>query len=89
MKVTLQEIRDKFDALCQETVTREELSAFAAKAMSADDTGDLEMESAHSDIIWDAIMYLLGVDLQTEPDTYLHSIEDFEETRKKLGIKNK
>ncbi|WP_245292256.1 hypothetical protein [Methylobacterium tarhaniae] len=89
MKVTLEEMRDKFDALCQEIISREELSAFAAKAMAADDIGELEMDSAHSDVIWDSIMYLLGVDLQTEPGIYLHSIEDFEEAREKFWPKDK
>jgi len=86
MKVTLEDIRDKFDALCGGDVAREEISAFATKAMSADDIGELEMDAAHSDIIWESLTYLLGVDLQTEPGIYLHSIEDFEETKERLGL---
>jgi adenylyl- and sulfurtransferase ThiI len=73
MKVTLDDIRKKFDALESGQESREEISDFAFRAMKADDVRTLEMEPACQDKIWKAILYLLGVDLKNtdNPDGYL------------------
>ena len=86
MKITLDDIRQKFDALGGGTESREEIADFATRAMEADDAGSLEMESAFADKIWKAITYLSGVDLKDEPDRYLHSMGDFAEARRGLGV---
>ena len=86
MNITLDVIRQKFDALRDGTESREEIADFAARAMEADDAGSLEMEAAYADRIWKAIVYLSGVDLKDLPDRYLHSIYDFAEARSRLGL---
>jgi hypothetical protein len=67
MKVTLGDIRKKFDALQSGGESREEVADFALRAMQADDAGTLEMEPVFSDKIWKAIIYLSGVDLKDTP----------------------
>jgi hypothetical protein len=86
MKVTLDDIRQKFDALCSGEESREAIADFASRAREANDTRALEMEPEHKKKIWDAIMYLTGVDLKDSPNSYLHINADFEEFRKRLGI---
>ena len=86
MKVTLGDIRKKFDALQSGGESREEVADFALRAMQADDAGTLEMEPVFSDKIWKAIIYLSGVDLKDTPRTYLHSVANFVEVREGLGI---
>ncbi len=86
MKITLDDIRQKFDALNGETESREEIADFATRAMEADDAGSLEMEPAFADKIWKSLLYLSGVDLKDEPDRYLHSTGDFAEARRGLGV---
>jgi hypothetical protein len=86
MKVTLDDIREKFDALVSGAGSREEVADFALRAMQADDAGTLEMEAVFSDKIWEAIVYLSGVDLRDSPRSYLHSIANFVEARQNLGI---
>jgi hypothetical protein len=86
MRVTLEDIRAKFDALCNERASREEIERFAWNAMEANDLGRLEPDPAASQEIWEAITYLSGVALRTDPETYLHSLEDFWQARTKLGI---
>lgn len=86
MKITLDDIRQKFDALAGEAESREEIADFAVRAMEADDAGSLEMEPAFADKIWKSILYLSGIDLKDEPDRYLHSTGDFAEARRGLGV---
>jgi hypothetical protein len=87
MKVTLTEIKEKFDALVTESESREAIANFAERAMKADDAGLLEMEPVScAETIWDSLSYLTGVDLQTAPNIYLHSVQDFIGYRNKLNI---
>ena len=86
MKVTLKDIQDKFDALDSAAQSRESVAEYATQAIEADNAGSLEMEVAFSDKIWKAIVYLSGVDLQDEPNIYLHTPSDFVEARRGLGI---
>ena len=86
MKVSLTDIRNKFDALDRAMESREDIASFATRAMQADDAGLLEMKSAYADKIWKGILYLSGVDLKSEPDRYLHSTYDFAEARRELRI---
>lgn len=86
MKVTLQDIQTKLEALISGLESREDIADFATQAMEANDSRTLEMERGYSDKIWDAILYMSGVDLKDEPDRYLHSVRDFAEYRSGLGI---
>ena len=86
MKITLAEIQSKFDALCREASPREDIANFAASAMRADDAGKLEMEAGSEEKIWNAILYLSGVDLKNSPIDYLHCLDDFVQARVELGV---
>lgn len=86
MKITLADIQSRFDALCGEATSREAIAIFAASAMRADDAGELEMEAEFEEKIWDAIIYLSGVDLKNSPSEYLHCLDDFFQARIELGV---
>jgi hypothetical protein len=86
MQVTLKDIQDKFDALNCGSQPREAIAEYAMRAMEADDAGSLEIENNFSEKIWQAIVYLSGVDLQSEPNVYLHTANDFVDARRKLGV---
>ena len=87
MKVSLQEIKKFFDDLIQEKVPREQIASWASKRQSANDSDDLEFEPfTEKKRIWRAITYLMGVDLKDMDGSYLHSIENFVDFRKKMEI---
>lgn len=86
MKITLADIQSKFDALCGGATSRETIASFAASSMRADDAGELEMEAGFEEKIWNAIIYLSGVDLENSPSEYLHSLDDFVQARIELGV---
>ncbi|MBW2570682.1 MAG: DNA-binding protein [Deltaproteobacteria bacterium] len=58
--------------------SREEISDWARILREAEDNSNLYYEPREAEKkIWDAILYLEGVDLKDGPDTYLHINEDF------------
>lgn len=84
MKISLNEIKQAFDSLIKEKKPREQIVSWASKRQSANDSDDLEFEPPiEKKRIWRAIIYLMGVDLKDIDGSYLHSIENFMDFRKK------
>ena len=87
MKVSLEEIKQVFDDLIQERKSREEIASWALTRQVANDEDNLEFEpKLEQKKIWRAIGYLTGVDLLDMDGSYLHSVENFIEFRKKIGL---
>ena len=87
MQITLIEIREKFDQLINEDVPREAIADWAKKRQEAEDDDQLEYDPpSEENKIWRAITYLMGVDLKDTDGSYLHSIENFIDFRKKMEI---
>ena len=87
MKVTAADISDQFELLISGRSSREAVEHWAGLRMRAEDEGRLQYEPASDEErLWDAIKYLLGVGLRVAPNTYLHSVEDFEEYRRTTGL---
>ena len=86
MKVSLTEVVNIFDGLISGELSREDASDWAKKRQEAEDAGDLEYEPATKEReIWDAVLYLEGVDLKDSPDTYLHISDDFRDYKNRLS----
>lgn len=87
MQVTLTEISQKFNQLVNKSMPREEIAAWAKKRQEAEDDDLLEYDPpSEENIIWRAITYLMGVDLKDTDGSYLHSVENFIDFRKKMDI---
>ncbi len=85
MKVSLDEIREIFDDLIDERKPRENISDWAYIRESVHDYDDLEYDPpSEKSRIWEALLYLTGVDLKDIDGSYLHSIENFSEFRKSI-----
>jgi len=86
MKVSLLEVINVLDKLISGEISREDASDWARKRQVAEDAGELEYESASKEQeIWDAVLYLEGVDLKDGPSSYLHVTDDFREYKCKLS----
>jgi len=80
MRVSVEEIAAAFSDLISGARPREAIASWATAICTADDRGTLKYSPPHAEAaIWDALTYLMGVDLRSGPDTYLHSRADFEE----------
>lgn len=79
MRVSLTEVRAMFDNL-EVGLSREAASAWAMERMQANDAvGLIYNPPTAEDSIWEALMFLAGVDLITDmAGSYLYSPQDFE-----------
>ena len=85
MKISMQEMKSAFDDLLAERKSREEISNWARALREADDSSNLDYDPRDSQKkIWDAIIFLEGVDLKDGPNSYLHVEEDFVKYYKEL-----
>ena len=85
IKVTLEEIKNKFDELIDEKLSRAEVSDWALERERANDDELLEYyPHYYRPVIWDAIIYLTGVDLPTTDREYLFCKQDFIDYQKQL-----
>jgi hypothetical protein len=81
------DINEQFDALLSGERTREEVEAWAAERMRAEDEGRLTYAPpADEERLWEAITYLLGVGLRDAPDRYLLDPEDLLDFRRAHGL---
>lgn len=78
MQISIDEIRQKFTELISGSVSRESISDWALSRRKAEDDGQLEyVPPSDESKIWDAILYLWGVDSKVSPTEYLHCEDDF------------
>lgn len=87
MKISLNEIQKAFSDLIDEKKSREEIALWASKTQEANDNEDLEYDPVlEKKKIWRSITYLMGVDLRDYDGSYLHSIDNFIDFKKKIGL---
>lgn len=83
----MHEIQAIFSELIEEKKSREEITSWASERQVANDADNLEFDPAsEKKKIWRGITYLMGVDLRDIDGSYLHSIENFIDFRKKTDI---
>jgi hypothetical protein len=77
MELSLTAIRAKFDAVLAGTCTREAVSDWAREQRCADDHGELAITpELDRNRIWNALLFLEGVDLKDAPGSYSHNNDD-------------
>ena len=87
MTVLISEISQAFDDLVSGLKSREAVAAWATALRQAEDARQLRYEPASEEArIWNAILYLTGVDLKSSPTDYLHNTNDFLTYRQKVGV---
>ena len=86
MTVSLSQISQAFDDLIAGAKSRETLAAWATALRQAEDARQLQYEPRGEESrIWNAILYLTGVDLKSSARDYLHNTNDFLSYRQKAG----
>jgi len=92
MQVSSNDVVAAFEDLLSGPRSREQLADWASHARMSDDAeGILYEPPSAASAIWDALEFLMGVDLKDDPDSYLHSQRDFEEywSRRKGDLERK
>ena len=78
MKLTFQDVADRFEAILSGTLSREDADRWAWHAMQAGDRNDLDFAPPSDEQrIWRGLTYLFGIDLPGEAiGSHLHSDDD-------------
>ena len=85
MKVSSDEVKDIFNQLINESMSREDVANWGSKRIALDDDGNLEcVPNKEFKKIWDSLVYFSGVDIKESPDEYLHVKDDFVAAFKKI-----
>lgn len=86
MKVNLNEVISIFDRVLSGDITREDASDWAKERQLAADSGELEFETTtEKEKVWNAILYLEGIDLNDGPNSYLHIDDDLQNYRAEIS----
>lgn len=79
MQVSAEQVATAFADLISGARSREAIAAWA-KGYLTDDPDEVSyLPPSKEEALWDALTYLVGVDLKTSPSQYLHTVADFEE----------
>lgn len=79
MQITIEDITHQFARLLARSDSRESVSDWARHIREAADEGQVEyVPPSDESRIWDAILYLEGVDLLETATEYLHCEADFQ-----------
>lgn len=77
MNVDMKMVRKMFSDVVDNKITREFADRWAYDVMQKCESGNLELiPSSQREEIWDAVMYLYGIDAMDSPGEYLHSDEE-------------
>ncbi len=80
MIVTLNEIDMVLHQLLNSDIPREEASNWATRLMEHNDNDQLEyIPTTSKDEIWDAILFILGIDMLDAPGSYLHDKQNIQD----------
>jgi hypothetical protein len=83
--ISVAEVQEVLALLIQEKLSKEQASDWAHQRWLLADKGALSyMPPEAEPRLWDAILFLLGVDMQVSPDDYLHSTPDIAEYFRKF-----
>lgn len=81
MLLTLNDIKEVFNNLIKEKITREQADRWAYERMQSFDADTLYFEPKEKEeLLWDAIQYLYGIDSKVSPTEYMHPLDEIKET---------
>lgn len=84
MRVTLQDIKEKFDNVINGTEFVESAAMYAQMALNDDEVNKLDIEKENYMKIIRLLVYMTGMDLKNSPDEYFHCMEDFIDKRREM-----
>ncbi len=83
--VTLEDIKLILSELLENKITREKASAWALNLRKTGDEMNLEYSpQGEENKIWEALLFIEGIDLQDDPTSYLHNDIDIKRFLQKL-----
>ncbi|WP_103865327.1 hypothetical protein [Aquimarina sp. I32.4] len=83
--INIKEIKSILEFILSDQISREEGSKLAFELRELSDNNLLDYSpKKDEDLIWEAILFIEGLDLKDSPNTYLHNEYDIKSYFKKL-----
>ncbi|MFB6453820.1 hypothetical protein ACE38W_01010 [Chitinophaga sp. Hz27] len=80
MELSIKKVNEILERLLKSDISRDDASVWAFNLMQAADNGRLVYYPPEKEaILWEAIIFIEGLDLREEPDIYLHNEMDIRE----------
>lgn len=80
MKIRIKDIKQVLRELLEDKISREEASLWAYNLrQEADDNKLIYSPEEDENIVWQSILFIEGIDLQNEPNVYLHNRKDLKD----------
>lgn len=80
MVIKIEDIKQVFEKLLHDKISREDASLWAYKLrQEADDNKLIYSPEENENILWESILFIEGIDLQNEPNVYLHNRKDIQD----------
>lgn len=77
MKVDVADIKRMLNEVLDMKISREDASNWALKLREAGDKKEIEYSPIEDErLIWDGLLFIEGIDIQDNPNSYLHNDHD-------------
>lgn len=85
MEIRIADIKQVLERLLDNKLSREDASLWAYNLrQEADDNKLIYSPKENENILWESILFIEGIDLQNEPNLYLHNRNDIQEFLNKI-----
>jgi len=80
MEIRIEDIKQILEKLLDDKMSREDASLWAYNLrQEADDNKLIYSPEEDEKILWESILFIEGIDLQNEPNIYLHNRKDIQD----------
>ncbi len=80
MEIRIEDVKQVLEKLLDDKMSREGASLWAYNLrQEADDNKLIYFPEKDESILWESILFIEGVDLQNEPNVYLHNRKDIQD----------
>lgn len=85
MEIRIEHVKVVLDELIADKLTREQASAWAFSLRELADENKLIFSPEKDEqILWESVLFIEGVDLQNEPNVYLHNNNDIRNFKERI-----
>ena len=86
MEIRIEDIKQVLEKLIDDKISREDASLWAYNLRQQADDNDLKYSPEENEnILWQSILFIEGIDLQNEPNVYLHNRKDIQDFWDKIA----
>jgi len=87
MEIRIEDIKQVLEKLLDDKISREDASLWAYNLrIEADDNKLLYTPEQDENILWESLLFIEGIDIQNEPNVFLHNKKDIKDFFAKIIV---